>query len=147
MNILFHLRMIDFLMLEYYGERYKDILSDKEGPRLKVQVSNQTRLKNIKEIENTSQHISEYNTRVSEDTRHTLKECGGNGSTYSDEQKKLMVWYTYFFLNRGKPSTHIEALSIMDDKTLLSSIPPVFKKIVSKAELIIKDYSNENYQS
>lgn len=138
---------IDFLMLEYYGERYKDILSDKEGPRLKVQVSNQTRLKNIKEIENTSQHISEYNTRVSEDTRHTLKECGGNGSTYSDEQKKLMVWYTYFFLNRGKPSTHIEALSIMDDKTLLSSIPPVFKKIVSKAELIIKDYSNENYQS
>ena len=138
---------IDFLMLENYGERYKDILSDKEGPRLKVQVSNQTRLKNIKEIENTSQHISEYNTRVSEDTRHTLKECGGNGSTYSDEQKKLMVWYTYFFLNRGKPSTHIEALSIMDDKTLLSSIPPVFKKIVSKAELIIKDYSNENYQS
>lgn len=138
---------IDFLMLEHYDKEYRNTLTDKEGPRILVTESGQKKRKYIKEIEHDIQYLSEYKARVSEDVRHTLKECGGNGETYSEAQKKLMIWYTYFFLNRGKPSTHIEALSMISNKALLSSIPSVIQKLISRAEQILKEYSNENYQS
>lgn len=69
--------------------------------------------------------------------RATLKEFGGDGSTYTDKQHRLMVWYNYFFLQRGKPTTHIEALSKIDDNTLLVKMPPVFKEIRERAEEIL----------
>lgn len=52
----------------------------------------------------------DFNKRIEESVRAALKECGGDGSTYTPEQRQLMVWYTYFFLQRGKPPTHIEAI-------------------------------------
>lgn len=39
-----------------------------------------------------------------------------------------------FFLNRGKPSTHIEALSKIEDKSMVASMPIVFGKIIAAAE-------------
>ena len=74
---------------------------------------------------------------------YTLKDCGGDGKTYSEEQKKLMVWYTYFFLNRGKPSTHIEAFSKISDEMLLSTIPAVFERMISAAEKVLKECQYE----
>ena len=46
------------------------------------------------------------------------------------QQKKLMIWYTYFFLNRGKPTTHIEVMSEMEDNDIKKNVPAVFKKII-----------------
>jgi hypothetical protein len=48
-----------------------------------------------------------------------------------------MVWYSYFFLSRGKPSTHIAALSRIDDNYLLEKTPPVFKKIIERIKEMI----------
>ncbi|MCI8982275.1 MAG: AAA family ATPase [Hungatella sp.] len=125
---------IDFLMLEHYGEVYKEILGEKEGPRLMVNIGGKRQQKYIKSIETLGESYPEYEKRIIEDVQHALKECGGEGITYTEEQKKLMVWYTYFFLNRGKPSTHIEALSKIEDKSLIASMPTVFSKIIAVAE-------------
>lgn len=125
---------IDFLMLEHYGGVYKEILSEKEGPRLMVNINGKKQQKYIKTIEELGQSYPEYEKRIIDDVQHALKECGGDGKTYTEEQKKLMVWYTYFFLNRGKPSTHIEALSKIEDKTMVASMPTVFSKIIDAAE-------------
>lgn len=125
---------IDFLMLEHYGEVYKEILGEKEGPRLMVNIGGKRQQKYIKSIETLGESYPEYEKRIIEDVQHALKEFGEEGITYTEEQKKLMVWYTYFFLNRGKPSTHIEALSKIEDKSLIASMPTVFSKIIAVAE-------------
>lgn len=135
---------IDFLMLEHYGDIYKNLLGKKEGPRLMIMENGQKYQKYIKDIENAEQPYSEYCTRVADDVRHALKECGGGGKTYSEEQKRLMVWYTYLFLNRGKPSTHIEAFSQISNEMLISTMPPVFKRLISVAEKALKEKPNED---
>lgn len=81
------------------------------------------------------------------DIKNTLKEEGGDGHTYSPEQQKLMVWYTYFFLNRGKPSTHIAALSQLSDEELKENVPPVLQRLIETADHILKGDKNENCAS
>lgn len=135
---------IDFLMLEHYGNVYKGLLNKKEGPRLMIDENGQKHQKFIIDIETSGMRYPEYSVRVTDDVRHTLKDCGGDGKTYSEEQRKLMVWYTYFFLNRGKPSTHIEAFSQINDDALVSTMPLVFKRLISAAENALKEKPNEN---
>jgi len=135
---------IDFLMLEHYENSYKCILGKKEGPRLMIEENGQKCQKFIKDIETSEQFYPEYCTRITEDVQHALKACGGNGKTYSEEQKRLMVWYTYFFLNRGKPSTHIEALSAITDEMLVKFMPKVFERLIFAAEKALKEDCHEN---
>lgn len=135
---------IDFLMLEHFGDVYKSLLGKKEGPRLMVKEKGKSIQKYIKDIEGMESAYPEYLERITDDVRHSLKECGGDGKTYSEEQKKLMIWYTYFFLNRGKPSTHIEAFSKISDKMQSSKMPPVFVRMIIAAEKILKENVYEN---
>lgn len=132
---------IDFMMLEHYSKTYKSLLSEREGPRIMVHEEGIERQKTIIEVEDKA--CPEFLQRIDNDMHRALKDCGGDGGTYSGPQKKLMVWYTYFFLNRGKPSTHIEALSKLDDKELLSSMPEVFKRILLRAEQFLMEKTNE----
>lgn len=125
---------IDFLMLEHYGDIYRKILSDNEGPRLMVDINGKKEQKYIKSIEELGESYPEYEKRIIDDVQHALKECGGEGKTYTDEQKRLMVWYTYFFLNRGKPSTHIEALSKIENEEMVAFMPDIFSRIITAAE-------------
>jgi hypothetical protein len=131
-------------MLEHFGDVYKSLLGKKEGPRLMVKEKGKSIQKYIKDIEEMESAYPEYLERITDDVRHSLKECGGDGKTYSEEQKKLMVWYTYFFLNRGKPSTHIEAFSKISDKMQSSMMPPVFARMITAAEKILKENVYEN---
>lgn len=135
---------IDFLMLEHYGDTYKGLLGEKEGPRILIEEDGQKTQEYIKDIETYKVLTDEYRDRMAEDVHHTLKNCGGDGKTYSQEQKKLMVWYTYFFLNRGKPSTHIEALSEITDDMLVKSMPEVFERLISAAENALKEDCHED---
>lgn len=126
---------IDFLMLENFGEEYKGLLEEKEGPRLMIEQNGKKEQKKIIDIEGIDEEKpDEYEKRIQEDIRNTLKKEGGDGSTYNEEQKKLMVWYNYFFLNRGKPSTHILALSKMDE---LDNIPSEFEWLIRTAEKLL----------
>lgn len=128
---------IDFLMLENFGEEYKGLLEEKEGPRLMIEKEGKKEQKKIIDIEGIEEKPDEYEERIHEDIRNTLKKEGGDGSTYNEEQKKLMVWYNYFFLNRGKPSTHILALSKIDELDLLFNIPSEIERLISAAERLL----------
>lgn len=129
---------IDFMMLEQMELEYKKSLDTTEGPRLEVTVDEEKKRILIQTIEGTGDYSTEYETRIKKDIKSTLKEEGGDGSTYSAEQQKLMVWYTYFFLNRGKPSTHIAVLSRLSDEAIKDNIPLVLKRLMETAECILK---------
>lgn len=129
---------IDFMMLEHYGDVYKSLLASNEGPRLMVLENGEQHQKMIKDIESIDPPYPEYTKRITDDVHHTLKECGGDGHTYSTQQKKLMVWYTYFFLNRGKPATHIEAFSNLSTDYLKANQPDVFEHLFQAAERALK---------
>ena len=129
---------IDFLMLESFPTDYKGILSSNEGPRLMILEKGERHNVFIKEIEDSEQSNDEYLTRIEHDVRCTLKDCGGDGKTYTENQKRLMVWYNYFFLNRGKPTTHIEFFSQLSNDVLISRMPPVLSRLISDAQEILK---------
>ena len=136
---------IDFMMLEQMGYTYKATLDTREGPRIDIAQSGKK--ERIAKIENDGKIHPEYEARILKDIKNTLKEEGGDGHTYSPEQQKLMVWYTYFFLNRGKPSTHIAALSQLSDEELKENIPPVLQRLIEAADHILKGDKNENCTS
>ena len=129
---------IDFMMLEQMEEEYKNILGETEGPRVDIVLNNSKQRKLISTIEDSDEVYPEYRERIKKDIRNTLKEEGGEGETYTAKQKKLMVWYTYFFLNRGKPSTHIAVLSRLDDESIKNNVPPVLSRLFTAAESILK---------
>lgn len=127
---------VDFLMLEHYGQIYKSMIGSKEGPRFMTIINGASSQKLFAEAEGEKK-TDDFDKRVAEGVRAALKECGGDGSTYTDEQKQLMVWYTYFFLQRGKPTTHIEAISKMSREELVRGMPEVFSKMIIDAEKML----------
>lgn len=50
-------------------------------------------------------------------------------------------------MNRGKPSTHIAALSQLSDEELKENIPPVLQRLIEAADHILKGDKNENCTS
>ncbi|MCI8409109.1 MAG: AAA family ATPase [Lachnospiraceae bacterium] len=130
---------VDFLMLENFETDYKGLLEGNEGPRILVEIDRKKEQQKIIEIEELDEKPDEYTKRVEEDIRNTLKKEGGDGSTYTEEQKRLMIWYNYLFLNRGKPSTHILALSKLDDLDLLFNLPSVFGRLIKVADKLLNN--------
>lgn len=125
---------IDFLMLEKYENFYKNILENNEGPEIKLG----EHYKKIKDLSEEEKSSNEFKDRISKDVKNSLKEKGGSGETYSEKQKELMIWYNYFFLNRGKPTTHMLMLSSIPEENLKANLPDVFSKIFNKAKSILK---------
>ncbi len=125
---------IDFLMLEYMGNQYKKTLGEHEGPRVTIEGKQVY----IQKIESCDVTYPEYTKRIKSDIRQTLKEHGGDGNTYTKEQQKLMIWYSYFFLNRGKPASHIAAISAMNESQLKKAIPPVLARLITAAEQMLE---------
>lgn len=118
---------LDFMMLEAFPEAYKGVLKGNEGPRI-------DRVGKISEIEDNDPAADGYLERVDLATKHSLKEGGGTGETYTFEQRKMMVWYDYFFLQRGKPVTHRLASLNINDETFKNSLPAPLKRLLTKAK-------------
>jgi len=130
---------IDFLMLEIFNNEYISGLSKDEGPEIIVQGTT----KKIAILDVIDLSSNEYNERLTFDIACTLKDVSKNGVYYTDEQKKLMIWYRYLFVYRGKPSTHMRVLSETDDDVIKSRLPKIFIKMAEK----IKDILNVKEQS
>ena len=128
---------IDFLMLESFENVYKETIQKSEGPRLTISKDGTTQTVFFKDIEYAEPKSPDYLARVEHDIRCTLKACGGNGCTYTKNQKRLMIWYNYFFLNRGKPTTHIQLFSLIDDESLTSNMPTVFSRMLDDVSKIL----------
>lgn len=104
---------IDFLMLSHYPSPYQSTIPENGGPR----------------IPDKDQKPDKYEAKLNTAIQATLKSEKAVGASYSDEEKELMIWYNYLFLGRGKPTTHIQALSALKDEDIRKNLPSVFKKI------------------
>lgn len=96
---------IDFMMLKAFPEIYQRAT---EGTGLRIP---------------ERADAGAFQQRVTAATAVTLKDAGGNGSTYSASDRELFIWYSYLFLGRGKPVTHLLALKELDSQTLLGNLP------------------------
>ncbi len=110
---------LDFAMLKAFSEEYKKII-DSKGPN----------------IPNDENKKTEY---IKKAISSVLGEKGGEGYTYSEDDKLLMPWYRYLFLNRGKPGTHIMAVSKIDNEKFKKSLPLFLKDLIEKVREILKD--------
>ena len=118
---------IDFIMLQSFKDKYIALLTSSEGPRIKEY----GKIQDIEINEDTANELkTAYKARIDSDIKSTLKQEGGDGSTYTEEEKELMIWYSYFFLGRGKPTTH---LSLFSNNTSIDfeNFPDCLKDFVS----------------
>lgn len=113
---------LDFLMLSYYREFYKEAIPDNGGPQ----------------IPHKTKNPEKFQEKINTAIQATLKSEDAMASTYSEEDKELMIWYNYHFLGRGKPATHIQVLASMDDDEIEKSLPPIFKEIFDQISSILK---------
>lgn len=132
---------IDFLMLQYYKEHYLETLSTNEGSVVSYtdENSDNKKIKLTKMDRTNDYQLIGFKNRISEAIQATLKDKSGPGDSFTEEEKELMIWYQYFFLGRGKPTTHMQFLSSISDDELTRNLPPVFKKIVNRAEELLGD--------
>jgi putative ATP-dependent endonuclease of OLD family len=107
---------IDFLMLSHFPEAYMKLEEDERGPNLPDQKKNE----------------AGYQARIAKAIRVTLGDDGGEGATYSDKEKGLFPWYTYRFLGKGKPMSHLLALGRLEPGRLAGDMPAVFDDLVSR---------------
>lgn len=132
---------IDFLMLQHYKEHYLDMLSSKEGPVVSYADSGgnskKVKLTDLDCIDKLQ--LEGLEKRIEEAKIATLKDKSGPGDSFTSEEKELMIWYQYFFLGRGKPTTHMKFLSSISDDELKRNLPLVFEKMVRRAEELLGD--------
>lgn len=124
---------LDFMMLEKFPDAYKATLQDNEGPKIGIDNSGKKKTIKILNVERNGSIHPEYDERVKLAVKHSLKENGGTGDTYSDDQKKLMIWYDYFFLQRGKPVTHRLAMLKIEDDQFEENLPDILKSLLGRA--------------
>ncbi|AUC25136.1 ATP-dependent endonuclease [Streptococcus uberis] len=132
---------IDFLMLKHYKTHYLKTLSSKEGPVVSyIDLEGNSAKVKLTELDcYDKSQVEGANNRKYEAIQATLKDKSGSGDSFTDEEKRLMIWYQYFFLGRGKPTTHMKFLSLISDEELILNLPPVFNKIVESAEILLGD--------
>lgn len=104
---------IDFSMLKNFQKEYQSTMIN--GPRIPA-----------------DEHSSEYDEKLQGSIQATLKNKDAVAKTYSDKEKKLMIWYNSLFLGRGKPSTHIAALKDVEDTTFLANAPKELLRLLEK---------------
>ena len=109
---------LDLLMLEAYQAAYQSLAV--RGPQL------------------PAKGTPAYDQRQVRATRAVLGDGGGDGSTYTPAQRGFFPWYSYLFLGRGKPSTHILALSKLTDQQIEQSLPPVLGRLRQRVAVLAK---------
>ncbi|TCL35108.1 putative ATP-dependent endonuclease of OLD family [Anaerospora hongkongensis] len=107
---------IDFMMLKAFPSIYQQA-TEGTGPRIPDQIFDPDSLRQ----------------RIAAATAATLKDAGGDGGTYSEEERELFIWYSYLFLGRGKPVTHLLALKELDNQTLLNNLPEPILSLMNEA--------------
>jgi len=118
---------IDFSMLTKFKEKYIATLSSNEGPLIKGYGKiHEPKIEEGKE----GIYRELLDERIQSDLRATLKEEGGDGYTYDASEKELMIWYNYFFLNRGKPTTH-RVLFTENDDIAFESFPKCLRSFTN----------------
>jgi len=122
---------IDLLMLESFTDVYKSI--PENGP----------------DIPDKTVDRSGYDAAVFNGINATLKKKKnetGFGNSYTTEQKELMVWYNNLFLGRSKPSTHLEALALIEPNDFLDKCPTSLMNVLNAVKAILGKSEKEQIQ-
>jgi hypothetical protein len=114
---------MDFMMLTSFEEAYMATAPDGGGPR----------------IPDRTQDPEAYCDRLDRAVMATLKPDNPDLTLYAQAQRQLMVWYVYLFLNRGKPSTHILALSRISDEQYKTRLPEPIARLRDRAKEKLAD--------
>jgi hypothetical protein len=65
------------------------------------------------------------------DPRAAVLGEAGRGDFYAAAQEQLLRWYRYLFLGRGKPSTHVRALSGQTPEALTAGAPEELQALLT----------------
>ena len=106
---------LDFLMLQTFPEQYHATAQEGGGPRV-------------------PDDPAAFQKRVSKAVRAVLKAEGGTGETYFENEREAFIWYSYLFLGRGKPSTHLLALNQLAAEVLEAGAPQVLNRFIQRIE-------------
>ncbi|MEM6453190.1 MAG: AAA family ATPase [Cyanobacteria bacterium P01_D01_bin.105] len=109
---------LDMSMLSKFPIPYKNTTGSSLGPNI------------------PSEDSSRYEDYMDSASSVVLGE-GSDPQTYSDEMKGLFPWYRYLFLNRSKPSTHLQAISKIDDGKLASDAPQELRRLLTTVNKIL----------
>lgn len=121
----------DFMLLGKYKEFYLKTIKDNEGPRI-------SKLGKIKDIEVNNPNNIEYQERIQSAMISTLKNEGGDGTSFSQDEKKLMIWYTYLFLGKSKPISHFSAFQLINNDYLFENTPEPLLNLINCINLNIR---------
>ncbi|WP_165056810.1 MULTISPECIES: ATP-dependent endonuclease [unclassified Adlercreutzia] len=119
---------LDFAMLCAFPRAYKAV----DGANDPRNVKN-------KPARSTATIPTETRQHAIECVLHSGKRgSGGDGSTYTEEQKDLMPYYKSLFLGkRGKPGTHILALADVDDESFGKQMPKALKHLAKMVSNLV----------
>ena len=118
---------LDFLLLKKYKNHYINTLENAEGPFVKGKGK-------IIDLETLDIMSPEYQNKMNVAIEHTLKSDGGDGSTFTEEERKLMIWYDYFFLSKGKVKSHFKSFNNLSDKELVENEPKVITRLIENVK-------------
>lgn len=116
---------LDFMMLMAFPDAYHGATTGR-GPKI------------------PNEGTPEYQTRLDDARIAALKRQGSGGSTYSKDEREEFVWYSYLFLGRGKPATHILALNQIADNQLYNYTPAVLRRLVARMREKLKQKEDEH---
>ena len=119
---------VDFLMLTHFPDAYKELEEGEGGPRVPHRIRN----------------APAHKRRIEDAVRAVLGDAGGDGSTYTDDEKSLFPWYSYLFLGKGKPSTHVLSLARLSDEEIAEGLPPVFVRLFGYVDAAVTPAPSED---
>ena len=103
---------LDFLLLEAFPSQYQATV-DGTGPRMPATEPARSERLNTARIA-------------------VLKGEGGDGISYTTTERESFVWYSYLFLGRGKPVTHMRVMADISDDLLAVGLPPVLNRLLTR---------------
>lgn len=114
---------LDFLMLTHLPDAYRVVEEGDRGPTI------------------PDEGDEDFRTKRAAVIQAVLKDAGGDGSTYAPEEVTEFFWYRYLFLGRGKPTTHLKALSNVEADELQEKCPEVLQRLVARMNDVLKPSS------
>jgi putative ATP-dependent endonuclease of OLD family len=114
---------LDFLMLTHLPNAYRVVEEGDRGPTI------------------PEEGDANFDAKRDAVIQAVLKDAGGDGSTYTAEEVTEFFWYRYLFLGRGKPTTHLKALSNVEAEELKEKCPEVLQRLVARMNDVLKPSS------
>jgi len=108
---------LDFAMLSSFLEEYKSVAE--RGPQLGK----------------TPEAVA---ARLEAARVATLKENNTGGLTYTPSERELFIWYSYLFISKSKPVSHLLALANISSEDLIKKAPAALNNLIAAADKLIE---------